>query len=264
MALGLSFSVVQSRTGKILTFTDTTGVYSVDNVTGYGTPNPDRSDVIRTEIRVRNPKAVNDYVKVFNTGSFIPKDNLSINLVSEDLDLPDNSVYPDGVSLWNYGVFFETCTGHFTPNSNQVELEGSSAVDVYNFYTSKNVAGKTYISKGGNLYLVTNAVSAGGNYYLYLEKNWTGELTHDDIYIGFNEAKYLLTYWTSKKYVIDLIADIESTSCCSDCGSEEAWKSYSDLQSALALYSCGKYADSQEVLDFIVKKTQSSSCTSCG
>jgi len=46
MALALSFSIVERNDNKVLTITDTTGIYNaVTNLTGWGAPNPEVTDI---------------------------------------------------------------------------------------------------------------------------------------------------------------------------------------------------------------------------
>ena len=49
MALDLSISFEQSNDNKTITITDTTGTYSADNVTGWGSPNIDVGDIIEAQ-----------------------------------------------------------------------------------------------------------------------------------------------------------------------------------------------------------------------
>jgi hypothetical protein len=111
MALSLSFNICTKSGCKSLVFTETTGVYSIVNTTGYGDPNPLTTEFSSATLVL----TFNDIDYTFDlTSSNFPTsdDNVVFEILPSDIGQTD--VITDGIYYFKYtitgtgGTYFQT------------------------------------------------------------------------------------------------------------------------------------------------------------
>jgi len=110
MAVTLSFTLVESKDCKNATFNETTGIYSVSNLTGWGTPNELTSDAIVATVQFTSPSGiVYTSIDMISAGSFPRTSGIAVSIPSTTVDstLTD---FDDGFWIVTYSVTTGTTT----------------------------------------------------------------------------------------------------------------------------------------------------------
>ncbi len=105
MALQQNFSVSQSQSGSTLYPSDETGEYSIDNTTGYGTPNTNREDIAIILIANRKP-------------------------LSGDVELTPDSYDPETVQQWT--ITGQTTDGHIQLDFYSIDIKTGAETPTLN------------------------------------------------------------------------------------------------------------------------------------
>jgi hypothetical protein len=100
--LGTSFNLVENTGCSSITFTDTTGVYNAStNPGGYGTPNPNYSDISYTLITITLENG-----QVIEISDFVPTESVPYFTIPA-ITLGYDGVIPDQVITVDYQIFNE-------------------------------------------------------------------------------------------------------------------------------------------------------------
>jgi hypothetical protein len=112
MALTLKLSITAEETG-IFTVQDTTGLYTLNNLTGYGSPNPEIADFVSANVTVfiPDPTTLLPFVTptsyVIDLYSILPNSGSPLYYIDNSmLGGSANTKCPDGV--YNFSAYFES------------------------------------------------------------------------------------------------------------------------------------------------------------
>jgi hypothetical protein len=105
MGLVISFSICEPSGCNLLQFSEQTGLYGANNLTGYGNPNPATTDAIAAVLTITNPVGVSYNIDLFATGLF-PSSNglITYNIQNTDIGLALTAKIPDGIYTFIYTV----------------------------------------------------------------------------------------------------------------------------------------------------------------
>ncbi len=101
MGLEINFSLIESSSCASITLRDVTGDYSAGNLTGYGGPNPDQSDITEAEYVITDPAGLE-----YTVTASLPSVDIDTVITPEDLGL-SSSTFADGIWLITYTVTTE-------------------------------------------------------------------------------------------------------------------------------------------------------------
>ncbi len=101
----LSFSICQANSCESMVFTETTGAYSENNLTGWGTPNADTDDATSAILTITDPANTNFEFDLFaETPNWPTTDETQeFNIIPTDLNQA-NGKFIDGLYKFQYTV----------------------------------------------------------------------------------------------------------------------------------------------------------------
>lgn len=102
MALQLDFNICQDGCDTLV-FTETTGAYSADNLTGWGAPNPLVSDAANAVLFITFPDGTELTTPLDILGTFPTTDD-TVELVINPEDVGLTGDFDDGVYIFRYTV----------------------------------------------------------------------------------------------------------------------------------------------------------------
>ena len=118
--LKLNFNIETSNDCKSFIFTDLTGEYSMNNITGYGSPNPELSNIVYAYLKVKNASGTEYTINLIANSSNLPTSDIyyEYNILNTDIGLTD--LVTDGLWTFTYVVAFnykETTEVYITTKS---------------------------------------------------------------------------------------------------------------------------------------------------
>jgi len=251
MAVIPKISLTPSKNGKIITLTDTTGVYdNPDNLGGYGTPNLDSGDVVKTHISVYKYKTGETESIVLSGTDFPPFDKLTYDITSILVDeTTEEETLEDSVYKVTYCPLWEA------PETEGDAEEGSAIItigaDITTFLDDNEPA---YILIGEVLYTISSYEFTGGNTEITLGKDFEEATDTYDILFGYCAENTTIVFKTVDECWNNKVTDVKT--CDVDCGNTKGKKKvlkvmkiFSLIQGAINSWRCEKYEAAQEKLD---------------
>ncbi len=104
MALELRFNIQQSYNCKEFIFTETTGVYSAGNLTGWGAPNPLTSDATVATLTVTDPGGTSYVINLFTSDFPSSNNSTEYTITFDEIGGAANTAITDGIYTFLYTV----------------------------------------------------------------------------------------------------------------------------------------------------------------
>lgn len=98
MSLEINFSLIEVQSCDSITLRDVTGDYSLGNLTGYGTPNPAKSDIVSATYSITDPAGT-----VYTVTATLPSVDTDTVITPTSLGLSSDT-FDDGIWLITYTV----------------------------------------------------------------------------------------------------------------------------------------------------------------
>lgn len=226
MALSIKPAKSSTQESGCLTLNiyDATGAYSsTSNTGGYGTPNPEYTDIASITLRVFRPNVTDTYEDILLNNSTTPtaiqyatpNGGYSYSLTSINTGQSTSSeVLADGA----YTIQEFVCYASIDPTTEVSVTNGSKIVYISTGYTDYTDFNYIYLPDG-KFYEVASVNPSSG--IVTLVEDYAGEnISSTDFCYAFMGVGYAMNYCSAEKCMTSLLADQFVTDvqngCCSD------------------------------------------------
>ncbi len=136
MAVTLQFNISESGNSQELTFTETTGAYSVSNTSGWGSPNRLTSDAETATLAVTTPDDLTTTISIFASSYPTTDNDLEYTITPDDIgySATTGTKFPDGLYKFVYTVARTTATAFSYTQTKFVLIYGQAKCAVFSLY----------------------------------------------------------------------------------------------------------------------------------